>query len=154
AQMLATACAIGALWLGLPVRRCRSILFFCEDDLDEMHRRQTDINRFYGCSFADLGDMLWLPRLGDDNTLMNLERDGQTKLTKIFDELLTVAVEFGAELLFTDTLADVFGGNEVDRGQARRFGQQCLAHIARKIRGASIALAHPSLAGIATGAGT
>src|SRR5438874_706144 len=29
AQMLATACAIGADWLGLPVLRCRSLLLFC-----------------------------------------------------------------------------------------------------------------------------
>jgi AAA domain len=41
AQMLATACALdGAKWLGLTVRRCNSLLVFCEDDLDEMFRRQ------------------------------------------------------------------------------------------------------------------
>ena len=64
AQMLATACAIGAKWLGIPVRQCNSLLHFCEDDLDEMHRRQDDINRHYGCNFADLAAMRWLPRLG------------------------------------------------------------------------------------------
>src|SRR5271166_929907 len=43
-QMLATACALGKSWLGLRVRQCRSLLLYCEDDLDEMHRRQKDIN--------------------------------------------------------------------------------------------------------------
>jgi hypothetical protein len=28
-QMLATSCAVNATWLGLPVRQCRSLLFFC-----------------------------------------------------------------------------------------------------------------------------
>jgi len=32
-QMLATACAIDALWLGMRVLPCRSLLLFCEDDL-------------------------------------------------------------------------------------------------------------------------
>jgi RecA-family ATPase len=54
AQMLATSCAIGALWLGLRVRRCNSVLHFCGDDLDEMHRRQEDINNHYACTFASL----------------------------------------------------------------------------------------------------
>jgi RecA-family ATPase len=40
AQMLATACAVGGNWLGLTVKRCRSLLIFCDDDQDEMHRRQ------------------------------------------------------------------------------------------------------------------
>jgi hypothetical protein len=99
AQMLATACALdGAKWLGLPVRRCNSLLYFCEDDLDEMHRRQEDINQHYGCSFADLSAMRWLPRLGEDNALMildggknprsrrqfrNKSSDGLVNLTKI-----------------------------------------------------------------------
>src|SRR3954452_21376748 len=42
AQQLATACAIGTEWLGLPARRCTSLLIYCEDDRDEMHRRQDD----------------------------------------------------------------------------------------------------------------
>jgi hypothetical protein len=63
-QMLVTAAALdpvrfpNATWLGLPVRKCRSVLFFCEDDEDEMHYRQEQINRLYGCTYDDLGEML------------------------------------------------------------------------------------------------
>src|SRR5579864_4265098 len=53
AQMLATSCAVGKDWLGLTASKCRSLLFFCEDDLDEMQRRQELINRAYGCTFGD-----------------------------------------------------------------------------------------------------
>jgi RecA-family ATPase len=152
AQMLATACALGKPWLGLPVKRCRSILLFCEDDLDEMLRRQADINRFYECTFVDLDAMRWEPRLGENNTLMTFN-NGQPERTSLFDQVLQATKDFGAELLFTDTLADVFAGNENDRSQARAFVQQGLAYMAREIKGAVIAPAHPSRAGIREGTG-
>jgi RecA-family ATPase len=157
AQMLATACALeGRKWLGLPVRRCNSLLLFCEDDLEEMHRRQEDINRHYGCAFADLGAMRWLPRLGEDNVLMTFE-GGRAIHTRLMEMLLSAAREHDAGLIITDTLADVFSGNENDRGQARLFAQSALGRIAREIGAASLTLAHPSLAGLAnssTGSGS
>ena len=152
AQMLATACAIGTQWVGLPVRQCNSLLYFCEDDLDEMHRRQDDINRHYGCTFADLSSIRWLPRIGDDNALMVFE-NSRARHTRLFDELLSLAKEHDARLIVTDTLADVFTGNENDRSQARMFAQAALGYLAREINGAVLALAHPSLTGIASGEG-
>ncbi len=146
-QMLATAAEIGKPWLGLPVRRCRSLLHFCEDDLDEMHARQADINRLYGCAWSDLSGMRWLPRLGQENTLMTFEQ-GRAVLTPLFGELLAEAKSHRAGMIVTDTLADVFGGNEIDRGQARRFVQEGLGRIAREIGAATIAAGHPSLSGI------
>ena len=110
AQQLATACAIGKPWLGLRVRPCKSLLLFCEDDAEEMQRRQDAINRDYGCTFADLGAMCWLPRLGCDNVLMTFENGGLAHLTALFDELFRVATDHGAELIVVDTLANVFLG--------------------------------------------
>jgi RecA-family ATPase len=150
-QMLATACAIDALWLGLRVQRSNSLLLFCEDDLDEMHRRQDDINRHFGCTFADLTPVRWLPRLGADNALMAF--DGGPHRTPLFDELLHVAKEHNARLIITDTLADVFAGNENDRGQARIFAQASLGLLARETQGAVVALAHPSRWGMSSGSG-
>jgi hypothetical protein len=150
AQMLATACAIGGKWLSMSVRKHNSVLLFCEDDLDEMHRRQADINAFYECSFADLGAMRWLPRLGADNSLMVFE-NGRARHTDLFEQLLSAAKTHQAGLVITDTLADVFGGNENDRAQARTFAQSALGHIARETGAASLTLAHPSLTGSANG---
>ena len=149
--MLATACAIGALWLGLPVLRCNSLLLFCEDHLAEMHRRQEDINQHFGCTWSDLGAMRWLPRLGNDNALMSFE--GRPHRTPLFDQLLTAATEHDAKLVATDTLADVFAGNENDRGQARAFAPSALGLIARETEGAVLCLAHPSRSGINSGSG-
>jgi RecA-family ATPase len=152
AQMLATACAVGGNWLGLTVKRCRSLLVFCEDDQDEMHRRQEDINRHFGCTFADLTAMRWLPRLGDNNSLMRFD-GGQPSHTTLFEELLRVVKEHGAELIIVDTLADIFTGNENDRAQARVFAQMALGLLARETQGAVLTLAHPSRIGINTGSG-
>lgn len=152
AQQLATACAIGAEWLGLPVLRCRSILLYAEDDLDEMHRRQEDINRHYNCSFRDLGAMRWMPRLGSDNALMTFS-DGRGSVTPLFTQLVAAARAHSAHLVVTDTLADIFAGNENDRGQARAFAQQILGRLARETQGAAVTLAHPSRAGMNSGSG-
>ena len=151
AQMLATACSLdGVKWLGLPVRKCNTLLLFCEDDRDEMHRRQADINNHYGCSFADLGAMRWLPRLGEDNALMTFN-SGRAHEARLFSQLLEVARAHDAKLIITDTLADIFIGQENDRGQARLFVQSILGHLARATGAASLTLAHPSLTGSANG---
>jgi RecA-family ATPase len=151
-QMLCTAAAIGKPWLGLHVRRCKSVLLYCEDDEDEMHYRQEAINHLYGCTYADLGKMRWLPRLGDDNTLMSFE-NGRGIRTQLFQQVLTEVKGHGALILVVDTLPDVFAGNEIDRSHARQFVQGCLALIARELGGSVIACAHPSLTGINTGSG-
>jgi RecA-family ATPase len=151
-QQLATACAIGHTWFGLSVRQCNSLLLFCEDDLDEMHRRQEVINASYGCDFASLEAMRWLPRLGDDNVLMTFDR-GKALLTATFEQLLAAAEARPVGLIATDTLADVFGGNESDRSQSRLFVQQALGQLARRTGAAVLALAHPSLTGVNSGSG-
>jgi RecA-family ATPase len=152
AQMLTTSCALGTPWVGLQTVQCRSLLQFCEDDRDEMHRRQDDINRSHRCCFGDLGAMRWLPRLGHDNALMSFE-GGRPQHTPLYHQLLSAAKDHGAKLIITDTLADVFIGNENDRAQARAFAQQALGLLARETQGAVIALAHPSRAGMNSGSG-
>jgi RecA-family ATPase len=152
AQQLLTATAIGSNWLGLATTPVRSIGFFCEDPEDELHRRQDDINRYYGCDFADLGNTRWMPRFGENNILMSFS-GGVGQLTELFRQLLTAARRFEAHLVIVDTVADTFGGNENDRGQVRQFVQGCLGRIARDLDGCVVAIAHPSRAGLATGTG-
>src|SRR5437764_9477459 len=84
AQQLMTSCVTGKPWLGLPVMRVPVIGFFCEDSIDELHRRQADINAAYGCDFADLVDAVWISRLGFDNLLMTFHQ-GVGELTPTYD---------------------------------------------------------------------
>jgi len=151
-QQLMTSAALGRGWLGLPVQRVKVIGFFCEDPLDELHRRQHDINTEYGCEFSDLTDVLWIPRFGDNNLLMVFEQ-GVGAVTPVYDMLVSEALRFGARFVVVDTVADTYGGNENDRGQVRQFVQAALGKLARDIKGCVVAAAHPSRAGMATKTG-
>jgi len=152
-QQLMTARAIGMPWLGCAVTRGRSIGFLCEDDEDELHRRQEAINRFYSCAYEDLDDYVRLvPRLGEDNTMMFFD-NGRPLTMPFYDQVIQEARSFAADLVIVDTVADSFAGNQNDMGQVRAFVQFGLAGIARAIDGATLACAHPSQYGKATGSG-
>jgi RecA-family ATPase len=153
AQMMATACAIGGeVFPGYPVRQCNSILHFCEDDLDDMHIRQEAINRLYGCSYADLGAMRWLPYLGKDNSLMSFDFH-TARPTQLFEDLRAAVLAHNAELVVNDTLADVYIGDENVRAQVYQFGRQILGRLALDTGCAVMPLAHPSVRGLKEGSG-
>jgi RecA-family ATPase len=149
AQQLMTAAATGKGWLGLPVTPCRSLAMFCEDDADELHRRQDRINDHYGIYFEDLADVRWWPRVGGENAIWS-EAGAETPL---FDQIRAQAREFGARLVIVDTAADAFGADDNDKTLVRGFLQR-LQGLARDIDGAVVVLAHPSVTSMSTGRGT
>jgi RecA-family ATPase len=153
AQLLQTAMAIDEAWLGQHVEQGASLGIYCEDSLDELWRRQADINAEYGTDFDSLGDVHWLPRLGEDNLLIRFTRNGVGELTPLHSHVLDAALDARARLVVVDTAADVFGGNENDRSQVRQFVSRALGSIAQKINGAVLLCAHPSRSGLASGEG-
>ncbi|MGI4946877.1 MAG: AAA family ATPase [Janthinobacterium lividum] len=151
AQQLMTSVATGALWLGLQVQQGRAIGLFCEDDEDELHRRQDAINRSYGIDFGDLGDMRWSAPVGDDNTLLRFESDGTPVFTDRFEDFKLQAKAFNPDLVVLDVAADLFGGNENVRQQVSTFLKAGLGGLARDLGAAVLLNAHPSRAGISSG---
>lgn len=152
ALQLATACATGRPFLGQSVMRCKVLVIACEDEKDELHRRQASINGKLDLDMADLLDVFWIARAGLDNVMMNFPGDGQGEKTPFFDQVRAKALEMGAQLIVLDTAADLFGGNENIRPQVRQFINS-LTSIALAIDGAILLLAHPSQAGKAAGTG-
>lgn len=67
--------------------------------------------------------------------------------------MVTIVKEEKPALLVLDTLADIYGGNEVVRAQARAFVNM-LRKIAIQNNMAVVVLAHPSLDGLRSGKGT
>jgi RecA-family ATPase len=151
AQMLMTSAATGTPWLGLPVTQCRAMGLFCEDDADEMHRRQDAICRAYGAELRDLAEMRWSCPVGDDNTLIRFEPDGTPVMTDRFADFVAQAKAFAPGLVVLDVAADLFGGNENVRQQVSTFLKFCLGGLARDLGAAVLLNAHPSRAGIASG---
>jgi len=154
AQQLATACATGRPWLGMPVTRCKALCVFCEDDGGELHRRQAAINESYQIDFADLEQLQWVARPGDNNALVAFESfEAMGEPTEFFQQVHDWMQDFGAQLLVLDSLHDLFPGNENNRVHARRF-ISLLSHFARDTEGAVVLTAHPSMSGLSSGSGT
>jgi AAA domain len=156
--MLQTATALSGsnMWLGVPVMgEIVSLGIYCEDDQNELQRRQEGVNAAYFIDHDALSNVRWQSRYGLDNTLMTFSRGGHRgQLTKLYHRLLEEALDIKAKLTIVDTAADTFGGSELDRGQVRQFVQRALGQIAIKTGGAVICCAHPSLSGLNSGSGT
>ena len=154
AMQLLTCAATGKDWLGRETMPCRAVGVFCEDDADELHRRQQAINEHYGLEYGDLENLLYVPRIGQDNALMTygkFENHGEN--TEFLQQIHNLTQDFGAQLLVLDSLHDLYTGNENNRVQARQFVQKG-AELARNMDGTVVFTAHPSLDGLKTGSGT
>jgi hypothetical protein len=120
-QQLQTACATEIAWAGLQVTPCKSFALYCEDTEEELHRRQHDINDVFGLEYAQLAPMRWISGVGDDWTLASFTADGRLHPTERWTMLVREVTGFDARLLILDTAADLFAGDENNRGQVRRF---------------------------------
>jgi RecA-family ATPase len=149
-QVLQTSCATHIPWVGQVALQCKSLGLYCEDSEEELHRRQDDINAVFGLTYSHLADMRWISGVGDDWTLVNFTADGRMQTTERWNSLVHEVKACGARLVLLDTAADLFGGNENDRGQVRRF-ISLLAGLARDIDGAVLLNCHPSRSGLASG---
>lgn len=154
AMQLATCCATGSPFMGMELARRKVLYLAAEDDLDELHRRQEDINKGMGIDFGDLDEQLWFRTLkGDDALLAASDGKGRSlKATPTYDNLKAFCLNAGIQLVIVDTVADTFGGLEIDRQHVTRY-VRLLETIARETSGAVIILAHPGVSGLASGSG-
>ena len=155
-QQLATAIATGTPFLGQAVQQGTVIMFLCEDDRDQIIRRQDAIERNGGPRRTEIGEsIVMVPRKGKDNLLMVFGKGRGTR-TETWKTLARLCLLYKETLtmLFLDTLSDVFGGNEIIRSEAREFVQRACVSIARECQCSVLVAAHPSQSGENTGSGT
>lgn len=153
AQQLMTAVAAGLKVWHEDVRPGIALGIFCEDDEDELQRRQFAICESFGVRPAALGNLHLLSRAGDDNLLMTF-KDDVGHLTPFWHQVREMVGDIRPALLTVDTAADTFGGNENIRPQVRQFVQGALTKLAIEFRCAVLLCAHPSVAGLTSGSGT
>lgn len=153
-MQLATCGAAGLPFLGIDIAPRRVLYLAAEDDQDELHRRQIDLNAALGITMLDLDDRLWWKTLSGDETLLALpdERTKRLRPTQTYEGLLEFCVEEKIQLVIVDTVADTFGGLEIDRQQVTKY-VRLFEEIARKTNGAAVLIAHPSNAGLRDGTG-
>jgi RecA-family ATPase len=156
AQEIGTAVAIGKSIFGFPCKAMPVLAVLCEDKKGELHRRQNAINHYLDCA-GDPGleqFHLW-PRVGFENYLVEYDKNGNARLTP-FDQRLLDQVKGlgpGPKLVILDTLADLFGGNEIERRTVNHFIKRILGRLSKDHGATVMLLAHPSRAGVNDGSG-
>ena len=153
ALQLSVATEIGAEWLGQLPEQGPVVFASAEDDQDELHRRLSDIAASHDVSLADLPG-LHLASLASRDAVMGVpDKAGIIRQTAVWRGLVAKVEQVNPRLVVIDTLADIFAGNENARAEARQFIGQ-LRGLAIRHNCAVRLLNHPSLSGMASGAGT
>lgn len=159
ALLLCHAMGVGAPWLGLTTLRGSSLFVSCEDDEDELHRRHADIRKGLGYVIGDpFADVHLWDRSGHNNLLA--VRDGKGGLVEgpFMARLVAELDAVSPTLVVLDTLADVYGGDEIDRAQVNAFLKTGLGGLikARRQLGHDVTillLGHPSKSAMTDGSG-
>src|SRR5262245_22752929 len=119
-QTIGTALATGREFLGATVAPLRVLIWACEDDENEIWRRQVAICQHLGVTLSGLGGLSIVPRLGADNTLLDLSF-GKPTFTPAFVMLREQVNDLAIDVLVLDNVGQTFGGNESDRHQVTVF---------------------------------
>jgi RecA-family ATPase len=154
ALQLAVGTVLGRAWFGVAIQQRGGALFLtAEDDLDEVHRRLVDIAAVEQVPLSAL-DRLAISSLAGLDALMAVPGPGGRVLvpTAVYAAVRAHVERHRPTLVVLDTLADLFGGDEVNRAQVRQFVAMLRA-IAIDFETTVVLLAHPSVAGMANNSG-
>jgi RecA-family ATPase len=150
---LAVATALGRDWLQALPEPGRVLVFCCEDDGDELHRRLDRIIEHCNASFEELSRSMHLLSLaGEDAVLAAPNKSGLIAPTNMCKRLDKAACDLRPRLIVIDNSADVFAGSENDRAQVRQF-VTLLRGMAIRANAGLLLTSHPSLTGISSGTG-
>lgn len=147
-QQIATAVASGVNWLGEVQEPGPVLCYYCEDPLDELHRRQRGINARLGIeSGVDLAGRLFLQsRVGMDSTLMGFDRNGNPIEHPFLAYVEAEVARIRPKLLILDNLAQMMLGDLSDTPSATRFANR-MAKIAQTHELTVLMLAHTPKSG-------
>ena len=150
AQQLGTSIAAAKDWLG-PVPRSGAVVgLFCEDDHDELWRRQVDICRSLNVPMDGVGQWLsYDARAGRTNGLTFVDPRGGVLRSPLVEEVRRVLSETGdVQLLILDNVGQMFvaGDNgENDKAKVTMFCNM-LTGLALEFDIGILLLAHPAKA--------
>lgn len=153
ALQLAVATVLGSAWLGQQTAKGSALFISAEDDRDELHRRVVSLCRANSCAPSSLSGLTLCSLAGEDALLSIPVGAAKTmRKTPLFKIIEARIAEHRPSLVVLDTLADLYGGDEINRGQTRQFIGQ-LRSLALEYDTTILLLAHPSLSGISRGDG-
>jgi RecA-family ATPase len=142
AQLLGSYVAGGRKFFGLPTMQAPVLGIFCEDDDDELWRRQVRINDALNLEMTDLDGFAAQGRLGLPNLLMTFPKGHPPKWLPLLAEIEARARAIDAKLIILDNAAQLFGGEENSRAEVTAF-INALNGLARRLNAAVLMLGHP-----------
>lgn len=139
AQQIGSALALQKPFIE-PTKRARVLMWACEDDHDELWRRQCAISRYFRVGIEEFEDFILIPRHGQDNALC-VSNFGAPAVTPLIQTLTEQANDFNAEVVILDNVAQLYGAGENDRHAVTWFLNNLSGALGNR---AILLLAHPS----------
>jgi RecA-family ATPase len=152
-MQLIAASSLRTQWFGRDVSVGPCLYYGAEDESDELHRRLKSIVKRAGRELSELDGIRLIPMAGSDAVLAEPDRKQNITATALFAKLEAQAKALRPKLIIIDPSADVFGGDEINRSQVRKFVSM-LRGLAIEYDCAVLLLSHPSLTGLTSGTGT
>lgn len=147
-QMLFTCTALGMPFLGVNTRQCPSLYVTCEDDADELWRRQGAICASLGVGMQALDGKLFLAALSGEagNAIATFDATGRLLPTDRWQQIEATVESHGIGFVGLDNASHLMGGDHNDLNQVAAF-LNLLNGLALKSDGAVLLLHHPNKAG-------
>jgi len=147
-QQLSTCIALGIPFLGLEVQQMPSLYVSCEDDEDELWRRQAAICDALGISMRDLGGNLTLSSLAGrtGNALCSFDDEGKLVPSDRWRQIRDTVREAGIGFTAFDNASHGMVGDHNDLALVAAF-LNMLNGLAIASNGAVLILHHPNKAG-------
>lgn len=148
AQQLCTCVAAGLPFLGSETRHGAALYVTCEDDTDELWRRQQAINSGLGVKMADLIGRLELVSLAgqQDNHLATFDLAGRLEPSPRWEQLTFTALEVGAGIIALDNASHFMVGDHNSLAHVTAF-LNLLNGLASGYEGSVLLMHHPNKAG-------
>lgn len=147
-QMLCTCIALGLPFLGMPTEQMNTLYVTCEDDEEELWRRQAAICQVLNVPIAALKDRLHLVSLcGEPGTeLATFDASGKLSPTDRWRQLVATCTAMEIRLYAFDNATDAMGGDLNDIHMVAAF-INLLTGLALQLDGAAMIIHHPNKAG-------
>jgi RecA-family ATPase len=152
---LSVAVVLGRDWFGTLPQVGPVLYIAAEEDEDEIRRRLNAIavHPAYGSSREALQQNLHVLCFAGTNALLSEpDRNGIIRPTRLFEQIKADAERIKPKLIVVDPVADVFGGDEINRAQTRMF-ITLMRGLAISAEAAVILSSHPSNLGIQSESG-
>jgi hypothetical protein len=144
-QALGSCAALRREYLDWPGKEHRVLMWACEDDVDELHRRQVAIAKWLDVKLSEFADRFTLLSYDREEVELAALIDQRLTETQMLRQLREQIGDYRADLVLLDPISRIYGGNENDRHQVAQF-MAMLSRAGNPTRAAIVVVGHPGKA--------